>query len=55
VRENAAFFFRYAANALPATEGRNTFLQTLATEEETLFGNNSIVALGRRIVAAASE
>ena len=53
VRENAAYFFRYAANALPATEGRGAFLQTLATEEETLFRSNSIVALGRRFVAAA--
>jgi len=51
-KENAAYFFRYAASALPVTEKRDAFLQALATEEEILFSNNSIVALGRRFVAA---
>lgn len=52
VRENAAYYFRYAANAIPATEKRNAILQAFADQEETLGGNNSIVALGRRFVAA---
>lgn len=55
LREKAAYFFRYAANALPATEERAAFLQALAAEEEALFRNNSIVALGRRFVAAVSR
>lgn len=53
VSEKTAYFFRYAANAIPVTEKRNALLQAFAKEEETLYKNNSIVALGRRFVAAA--
>ena len=54
VRKKAPYFFRYAANAIPGTEKRNAILQAFAKEEETLYSNNSIVALGRRFVAPAS-
>ena len=53
VKKNAPYFFRYAANAIPTTEKRNAVLQAFAKEEETLYSNNSIVALGRRFVAPA--
>jgi SAM-dependent methyltransferase len=51
VSENAAYFFRYAANAIPAAQKRNALLEAFAKEEETLYGNNAIVPLGRRFVA----
>jgi len=53
VKENAPYFFRYAANAIPIAENRDAILQAFAREEETLYDNNSIVALGRRFVAPA--
>ena len=51
VRKNSAYFFRYAANAIPVAEKRNAVLQAFAKEEQILYKNNSIVALGRRFVA----
>jgi SAM-dependent methyltransferase len=53
VSENAAYYFRYVANAIPATDKRDAILRAFANEEETLYRNNSIVVLGRRFVAAA--
>jgi SAM-dependent methyltransferase len=54
-RENAAYYFRYVANALTATEKRDAILQTFAEQEETLAAEGSIIALGRRFVAAQAR
>jgi SAM-dependent methyltransferase len=51
VRENAAYYFRYIAKAITATENRDAILQALAKQEETMSADRSIVALGRRFVA----
>jgi len=51
IRENAAYYFRYIANALTATGKRDAILQAFAEQEETLAADGSIVALGRRFVA----
>jgi SAM-dependent methyltransferase len=51
LRENAAYYFRYIANAMAVTEKRNEILQAIAKQEETLASDGSIVALGRRFVA----
>ena len=53
IRENAAYYFRYIANTITATEKRNAVLQALAEQEETLATDSSIVALGRRFVVGA--
>src|SRR5437762_1711517 len=53
IRENAAYYFRYIANTVTATEKRNAILQALAEQEETLAADGSIVALGRRFVVGA--
>ena len=53
IGENAAYYFRYIANTITATEKRNAILQALAEQEETLAADGSIVALGRRFVAGA--
>jgi SAM-dependent methyltransferase len=53
IRENAAYYFRYIANTITATEKRNAILQALAEQEETLATDSSIVALGRRFVVGA--
>ena len=50
--ESAAYYFRYIANAITATEKRNTILRAFAEQEEMLAANGSIIALGRRFVAA---
>jgi hypothetical protein len=50
LRENAAYYFRYIANAIPAMEKRDAILRAFAEQEETLAANGSIVALGRRFV-----
>jgi SAM-dependent methyltransferase len=51
LRENAAYYFRYVANVIGATEKRDAILQVFAEQEETLAADGSIVALGRRFVA----
>jgi hypothetical protein len=51
MRDDAAYYFRYVANAINATERRNAILQSFAELEETLATDGSIVALGRRFVA----
>jgi SAM-dependent methyltransferase len=52
VRENAAYYFRYIANAIIATEKTNAIVRAIVEQEETLAADGSIVALGRRFVAA---
>jgi len=51
IRENAAYYFRYIANAITPTEKRDAIVQAFAEQEETLTADGSIVALGRRFVA----
>jgi SAM-dependent methyltransferase len=55
VRENVACYFRYTANAITPTKKRNAILQAFAKQEEMLSADGSIVALGRRFVAASSR
>jgi SAM-dependent methyltransferase len=55
IRENAAYYFRYAANAIPTIEKRDAILQAFAKQEEMLSADGSIVALGRRFVAARAR
>lgn len=52
IREDAAYYFRYLANAITATEERDAILQAFVEQEETLTADGSIVALGRRFVTA---
>lgn len=52
IREDAAYYFRYAANAIIRTKERNSILQVFAEQEQTLSAEGSIVALGRRFVIA---
>jgi SAM-dependent methyltransferase len=52
ISENAAYYFRYVANGMVATDRRNAIVQAIAGQEETLAADGSIVALGRRFVAA---
>jgi len=51
IRENAAYYFRYIANVIKATEKRDAIVQAFVGQEETLATDGSIVALGRRFVA----
>jgi SAM-dependent methyltransferase len=51
LRENSAYYFRYIAHAIDATEESDAIVQTFAEQEETLIADGSIVALGRRFVA----
>jgi SAM-dependent methyltransferase len=51
IREDAAYYFRYIANAITTTERRDAILQAFVDEEETLAADGSIVPLGRRFVA----
>jgi SAM-dependent methyltransferase len=51
IRENAAHYFWYVANAITATEKCDALLQAFAEQEETLAADGSIIALGRRFVA----
>jgi SAM-dependent methyltransferase len=55
VREKAAYYFRYTANAITATVKRNAILQAFAEQEEILAADGSIVALGRRFVATPAR
>jgi SAM-dependent methyltransferase len=55
IRESAAYYFRYIANAITATKKRDAILQAFAEQEETLAAEGSIVALGRRFVAARTR
>ena len=50
--ESAAYYFRYIANAITATKKRDAILRAFAEQEEMLAADGSIVALGRRFVAA---
>ena len=51
LRENAAYYFRYVASVISATEKRDAILQAFAEQEGTLAADGSIVAVGRRFVA----
>jgi SAM-dependent methyltransferase len=53
IRENAAYYFRYIANAITASEKREAIIQAFAEQEETLAADGSIAALGRRFVTGA--
>jgi len=55
VKEETSYYFRYLAAAIVATEKRDAILQALAKQEETLAADGSIVALGRRFVAAPAR
>ena len=50
LKENAAYYFRYIAGAIAASEKRDAIVQAFAEQEETLAVNGSIVSLGRRFV-----
>jgi len=50
IRENAAYYFRYVANSITATQ-RDAVLQALAAQEGNLAAYGSITPLGRRFVA----
>jgi len=52
VNEEAPYYFRYLAGAIVPTENRDAIVQGLAEEEAALTRDGSIVALGRRFVAA---
>jgi SAM-dependent methyltransferase len=52
VNEEAPYYFRYLAGAIVPTENRDAIVQALAEEEAALTRDGSIVALGRRFVAA---
>src|SRR5262249_28893061 len=54
IRENAAYYFRYTASAI-ITEKRDSILQALAKQEETLSADGSIVAPGRRFRRRPSQ
>ena len=49
IREKAAYYFRYIANAITAKEKRNAALQTFAKQEEALSSEGSIVAFGSEV------
>ena len=51
IREQAAYYFRYAASAISTTEKRDAILHAFAKQEEALSTQGSIVALGRRFVS----
>jgi SAM-dependent methyltransferase len=55
IREDAACYFRYAANAVTRTKERNSILQAFAEQEQTMSAEGSIVALGRRFVIARTR
>jgi SAM-dependent methyltransferase len=54
-RESAAYYFRYIANAITATEKRDAILQAFVQQEESLAVDGSIIALGRRFVGARTR
>ena len=55
IREKAAYYFRYTSNAISTAEKRNAILQAFAKQEEALWAEGSIVALGRRFVAGTGK
>jgi SAM-dependent methyltransferase len=55
ISENAAYYFRYIANGIIATDRRNAIVQAVAEQEEMLAADGSIVALGRRFVGCAGR
>jgi SAM-dependent methyltransferase len=52
IREDVPYYFRYVARSITAAEKRDAILQAFAKQEGTLSADGSIVALGRRFVAA---
>jgi SAM-dependent methyltransferase len=50
IREDVPYYFRYIARAITATENRDAILQAFVKQEEMLWIDGSIVALGRRFV-----
>lgn len=52
VNEEAPYYFRYLAGAIIVTGKRDAIVQALAEQEAALAADGSIVALGRRFVAA---
>jgi SAM-dependent methyltransferase len=54
-RENAAYYFRYTADAITPTERRDAILQAFAEQEDILAADGSITALGRRFVATHAK
>jgi SAM-dependent methyltransferase len=55
INEEAPYYFRYLAGAIVVTEKRDAIIQALAEQEAALAADGSIVALGRRFVAAPAE
>ena len=55
IREDAAYYFRYLANAIAATEKRDAILQAFVGQEDTLAADGSVIALGRRFVATRTR
>jgi SAM-dependent methyltransferase len=55
ISENAAYYFRYIANATVDTEQRNAIIQAIVEQEEALAADGSIVALGRRFVGHTNK
>ncbi len=55
IREGVAYYFRYVARAITATENCDAILQAFAKQEETLSTDGSILALGRRFVATQTR
>jgi 2-polyprenyl-3-methyl-5-hydroxy-6-metoxy-1,4-benzoquinol methylase len=51
MRENAPYYFRYIAGAIPPSDKRDAILQGFADQEETMAADGSIVPLGCRFVA----
>src|SRR6266481_4908860 len=51
IKEDAPYYFRYIAGAIPPSDKRDVILQAFAEQEETMAANASIVPLGRRFVA----
>ena len=52
VTEDAPYYFRYLSGAIAVAEKRDAILQALAEQEAARTADCSIVALGRRFVAA---
>ncbi len=51
IKEDAPYYFRYIAGAIPPSDKRDVILQAFAEQEEIMAANGSIVPLGRRFVA----
>jgi SAM-dependent methyltransferase len=55
VTEEAPYYFRYLAGAIVVTEKRDAIVRALAEQEAALAADGTIVALGRRFVAARRQ